>query len=362
MKQQALKQLYDLRKQLHNCPEASGKEIKTQKILKDFISTYTTLKIVEQDKWFYCIYESKKKEKATIAFRADMDGVSTPDGFIAHRCGHDGHSTVLAGLALQLEEKQPNRDVVLIFQFGEETGEGAIECKKALHETKAEEVYGFHNIPGFPLGSILLRENTFACASKGMIIHVTGKPSHAAYPEAGVNPAYAIGELITSLPHMLEKSQYKGMVLCTIIKVAVGDDAFGVSASEGEILLTIRGQYEADLEKLQERLELFIKNVSKKVGLQYSISYREQFPETRNDSTCVQKVKKASQDLDYQILFPNEPFRWSEDFGNYLKETKGAFFGIGDGEEYAQLHTEQFEFPDAIIEKAVTVFEKICFI
>ena len=39
--------------------------------------------------------------------------------------------------------------------------------------------------------------------------------------------------------------------------------------------------------------------------------------------------------------------RWSEDFGYYLQDTKGAFFGIGDGEEHAQLHTEHFEFPDA---------------
>lgn len=360
MLQDNLTKLYDLRKQLHNCPEASGKEVRTQEILKRFIRTNTSLEIMEKEKWFYCIYNSKKKEKPTIAFRADMDGVAAPDGSISHRCGHDGHSTVLAGLALELEKMLLNRDVVLIFQFGEETGQGAIECKLALNETEAEEIYGFHNIPGYPLGSLLLRTETFACASKGMTIKLIGKPSHAAYPEAGINPAYTIGELITNLPDMLEQSQYSGMVLCTIIKVTVGEEAFGVSASEGELLLTIRGQYEADLEKLQERLEQFVKSKSKKAGIQYQISYCEQFPETKNDSVCVEKVKRAGEHFGYQIIYPSDPFRWSEDFGHYLKETKGAFFGIGDGEEYAQLHTEGFEFPDEIIEKAVYVFKEIC--
>ena len=51
-----------------------------------------------------------------------------------------------------------------------------------------------------------------------------------------------------------------------------------------------------------------------------------------------------------------EPMRWSEDFGYYLQKTEGAFFGIGDGEDHAQLHTEQYEFPDEIIETAVRMF------
>ena len=45
--------------------------------------------------------------------------------------------------------------------------------------------------------------------------------------------------------------------------------------------------------------------------------------------------------------------RWSEDFGYYLRECKGAFFGMGDGEEYPQLHTAEYGFPDEILTIAV---------
>ena len=33
--------------------------------------------------------------------------------------------------------------------------------------------------------------------------------------------------------------------------------------------------------------------------------------------------------------------------------------GIGDGEEYGQLHTAEYEFPDDILEKAVDIFYAI---
>ena len=54
-----------------------------------------------------------------------------------------------------------------------------------------------------------------------------------------------------------------------------------------------------------------------------------------------------------------EPMRWSEDFGYYLRECGGAFFGIGDGEDYPQLHTAEYEFSDEITETAAELFYAI---
>ncbi len=49
--------------------------------------------------------------------------------------------------------------------------------------------------------------------------------------------------------------------------------------------------------------------------------------------------------------------RGSEDFGYYLKETKGAICYIGNGEDYPQVHTSGYDFPDQIIETAVELFK-----
>ena len=48
--------------------------------------------------------------------------------------------------------------------------------------------------------------------------------------------------------------------------------------------------------------------------------------------------------------------RWSEDFGWYLKNIPGMFFGVGIGEAHPGLHTAEYGFDDAIIEPAVRAF------
>ena len=52
-----------------------------------------------------------------------------------------------------------------------------------------------------------------------------------------------------------------------------------------------------------------------------------------------------------------QAFRASEDFGHYLKETKGAIFYIGNGEEYPPIHTVEYDFRDDVIETAVELFK-----
>ena len=58
-------------------------------------------------------------------------------------------------------------------------------------------------------------------------------------------------------------------------------------------------------------------------------------------------------------VIKEEPFRWSEDFAEYLLEFPGAMFGIGSGEEHAELHHPDYDFPDELIELAAQFFLKL---
>ena len=51
--------------------------------------------------------------------------------------------------------------------------------------------------------------------------------------------------------------------------------------------------------------------------------------------------------------------RWSEDFGHYLMKCKGAFFGIGAGEDHAALHTIHYEYPDELLERTAEAFLRL---
>ncbi len=355
MSMQKKEELLALRHLLHENAELSGREVKTKEILIDFLKKHTDLEITDRGGWFYAKKEGKGKEK--IAFRADFDAVRAPDGRAKHMCGHDGHSSILAATALMISEEQLENTVYLIFQYGEENGTGGKECSRLLSEEGINEVYGLHNIPGFPENAVLVREDTFACASVGLTIRLEGKPSHAAYPEAGKNPGAATGAILTMAEGLPKEAGYQGMVLCTPICVELGDPAsFGVSASEGRLMFTLRSHYEKDLEQLKSRLTKYAEEQAEAYGLSVSFSYEEGFPDTVNEASCVEKVRKAAQDAGLSVVEVKEPFRWSEDFGYYLKAAKGAFFGIGDGEDYPQLHTETYEFPDQILLTAAQVF------
>ncbi|MGH4123254.1 MAG: amidohydrolase [Clostridium sp.] len=361
----------NLRHKLHENAEISGHENKTMEILIDFLRNNTNFNIVLKDGYFIA-EKTANKNVMNIAFRADMDAIPMLETIdiqyksnnitAAHKCGHDGHCAILAGLALEIEEKPiEHKNIFLLFQPSEETGEGAKKIVQDgfLQENKIDEIYSLHNIPGYELGSLIYKRGVFACASKGIIINLKGTPSHAAYPEFGINPSYAAADIINFLNSSTSSSIYSGMVLCTIVNINIGERSFGTAAASGEILLTLRGENEEDLMKLENSILLFVKQCCRLHKIDFKISYSDEFPETRNHDICINKILEVCTNNNYTYEELQYPFRWSEDFGYYLKNIKGAMFGLGDGKLQPQLHTTDYDFPDSIIKTGVDVFYSI---
>ena len=231
MEQVLLDQITALRAQLHACAEVSGREVVTKHTLLTFLREHTSLELHELAGGFYAAHREPEGTKPTVALRADYDALATPEGGAAHLCGHDGHAAALCGVALMLEGQSIGRSVFLLFQGAEETGAGAALCCELFDREKVGEIYGAHNLPGFPFGAVLTRAGTFACASRVMRV------------------------------------------------------------CRGTLL--------------------------------------------------------------------HDPMRWSEDFGHYLHRCRGAFFGVGAGEDHPQIHTEHYEYPDTLLEPTVEAFRAL---
>lgn len=355
-----------LRHELHEHPELSNNEVWTKKHLIDFIKKHTKLKIVDKGFWFYAVYKSEIG-KRNLAFRADFDAIPMQEPNIlpyasknpgaAHKCGHDGHSASLALFALEVDENGSDNNIFFLFQHAEETGDGAKEAKEFIKENNIDEIFAFHNMSGLAYKSINVIDGIAQCASKGMTIHLEGKPSHASEPEKGINPSFAIADIIHAIPDLISPENNKGMVLCTIIQIAVGERAFGVNAGKGDLLLTIRAYYEEELDKLQKNLEDLAASEALKYGLKVSFYYNDCFPETYNHKESSDKIRKVAKVKGYEVKELNKAYRGSEDFGHYTKETKGAIFYIGNGENYPPLHTNQFDFKDELMETAVHIYK-----
>jgi amidohydrolase len=355
-----------LRHELHQHPELSNQEVWTKQHLIDFLRTHTKLEIVDKGLWFYAIYRAGE-DKKNIAFRADFDALPMQEKIdiphasqfpgISHKCGHDGHSASLAGFALEIDQNGADKNIFFLFQHAEETGDGAAQCASFIKEQNIEEIFAYHNMSGLAFNSVNVIDGTAHCASKGMTIHMEGSPAHASQPEDGVNPAFAIAKIINAIPELTSLENNKGVVLCTVVQVDIGERAFGVSASKGDLLLTIRALYEEELDKLQKNLEDLAKDQADKYGLKVTFTYNDVFPETVNHKESSDKFRQVCEAKGIPLVEMKEAYRGSEDYGHYLKLTKGAMCYIGNGEDYPQVHTFEYDFRDDIIETAVELFK-----
>lgn len=358
----------ELRHELHSHPEMSNEENWTKKHLIDFLKEHTKLEVVDRGLWFYAVYRAGEGRK-NIAFRADFDAIPVEDEIEApyrssipgmgHKCGHDGHAAALAGFALEVDQKGADNNIYFLFQHAEEIGDGARYCDAMIDECGIQEIYAFHSNSGVALGTVGLRNDTICCASKGMEISFTGAPAHASQPETGINPAFAIATIVNAIPGLIDPGTHKGLILCTVIQIDVGERAFGCSASKGRLLLTIRAQYEAEMDALQADLERLTKEQSEKYGLGFSFAFYDEFPETANTPEAADKVRAVCKELNLPVEEMTEPTRGSEDFGYYTKKTSGAFFWLGNGEDYPPLHTAGFDFIDDHIKTVAEIFTRL---
>ncbi len=339
-----------LRARLHEIPEASGCEVKTKRLLMQELTG--ACEVHDCGAWFYAAHREEGAE-CSLCFRADMDAVSGGDGTVYHGCGHDGHMSVMAALASEMAGRKVGKNLFFLFQHAEETGEGAKEACGIFDREKIDAIFGFHNCPGYPEGTILFREDVFACASRGLILTFTGVQSHAAYPENGRNPAFPMAAVLSRLPEISSPSRYRGMTLVTPVGFSAGSHAFGVAAGRGELCLTLRAWYDQDLELLEDTVFKAAVLESEKAGISVTREETEVFTATRNDKRLLPIAARAAETAGLPAIMLQEPFRWSEDFGCYGTRTKAFYFGVGGGEKAAGLHTPEYQWNDCVTQSAL---------
>ena len=204
-------------------------------------------------------------------------------------------------------------------------------CEALLRELRPNRILGYHNIPGAPVGTVLLRPGTFACASLGLAIEVEGQQSHAAYPEQGKNPAYLLSEMVLRLPELIaqiSEGNRERLLMATVVQLKVGERNFGVSAGTGALALTLRGNRQEDLEALEHSIVELVQEGCASRGCAVGSNGRTCFLTPSPIRRCCPGGKNTAPDRAPTQVLP-EPMRWSEDFGWYLHRIPGVYLGFG---------------------------------
>ncbi len=368
--------LVNLRKELHKNAELSGRERNTSSLIYDFLRPYNPARIITDigGHGLAAIFNGKQ-DGPTVMIRADLDALPIPESSdfeyasqtegVAHKCGHDGHMTILSGLAPILADNPPDRGrVILLYQPAEEIGKGALRVLEdnKFKSIQPDYVFALHNLPGFKTGQIICRHDVFASASSGLIIKLLGETSHAAEPQRGKSPALALAQMINALSSVPQfHTALHEAAKVTVIHARLGEIAFGTSPGYAEIMATLRAHDDNVMKFISDKCESLAKAMASGWQLNCDISWDEEFPATVNDNEMVDLIINLSTKLGLERYYQPVPFSWSEDFGNFISRFKGALFGLGAGEDHPALHHPKYDFPDEIIDPGINLFRALIY-
>ena len=262
-------ELTDFRHRLHRHPEVSGQEEWTAAQVVAALEPLRPMRTVTGlGGHGVAAVWAGTAPGPTVMFRSELDALPIEElSTLAHRstvpgtghlCGHDGHTAILLGLARLIARRPPTRGrIVLMFQPAEEDGSGAaaVIADPRFADIHPDWAFALHNMPGHPLGHAVIAPGPASCASEGVRVVFRGRTSHASMPEHGVSPAPALAAL---MPAALVAGPGGGLGpgfrLVTICHARMGAPAFGITPGEGELWLTLRTVFDADMATLRDEV------------------------------------------------------------------------------------------------------------
>lgn len=361
----------NIRHHLHKHPELSSFETRTSAFIQSFFEKNCPgSKIYKIGTTSLLIQFKGTHNQPAVLLRCELDALPIQESntfeyksinnSTSHKCGHDGHMTILTRVGIELKKKPPSGDVFLLFQSAEETGEGALEVlnsKVFINNCTPEYIFSLHNIPGEPMNSIHIKSGTFSTAVISIEIELNGITAHAGEPEKGINPTYALSAIwqrSTQLQKWFSKKHEKCKI--TSIYAQVGTRDFGISAGTAKAGFTLRSNSNTSLDKLKKEFLNELKQICSDHIVNMTYNWTQDFPSIFNNKSATNLIFKTGEELEMSITSLEHPFPWGEDFGHFTKNIKGAMFGIGSGQDTPPLHNPAYDFPDDLIIPASDFF------
>ncbi|KXV34721.1 amidohydrolase [Gluconobacter thailandicus] len=363
-----LADLVALRKDLHAHPELRFEELRTSDIVAEVLTSLGYRPSRGLAKTGVVASLQGKKPGPSIILRADMDAlpieergdhahISRHPGRM-HACGHDGHTTMLLGAAAALALDPPECGTVhFVFQPGEEGGAGAkVMLEEGLLEQfPAGRVFGMHNWPGLPIGSMATRKGAIMAGGWRFLVEIKGQGSHAAQPHLG-RDALTIGAAFVQEAQLLVSRRSNPLTtavlsICTF-HAGTTDNILPEAAT---LRGTIRSLDVQELEALKKGMTRLAAGLALAHEVAITVQFHQPYPVTVNTADETELALAAMKQVigtQGTVVSDMTPSMASEDFGFMLEKRPGALVMLGNGAS-APLHAPDYDFDDTIIPQGI---------
>jgi amidohydrolase len=297
------------------------------------------------------------QEEVDLPFRSKFDNSM-------HACGHDLHTTMLAGAARLLSAHRDNLvgDVVFMFQPGEEgwDGAGAMLREGVLDAAGTEPVaaYALHVTSSrWPNRTFATRPGPLLAASDAVRVTVRGKGGHGSAPHRAKDPVPAACEMVTALQTFVTRSidAFDPAVL-TVGEFHAGTRR-NIIPEHARFEATVRSFRPEVRETLAHGFPRVCEGIAAAHGVDVEVEYDAEYPVTVNSADEVAYVAETATELFGAERFElaEHPITGSEDFSRVIGRVPGAMVFLGatiegrNHEDAPDNHSPQAAFDDAVL-------------
>jgi amidohydrolase len=377
-------ELTELRRAIHAEPEIGLDLPRTQrKVLDALAGLPLEITLGQSLSSVTAVLRGGKPGKAVL-LRGDMDALpvaersgvpyaSQVDGAM-HACGHDLHTSMLAGAARLLAAHQDELagDVIFMFQPGEEgQGGGRIMLAEGVLDAAGERpvaAYALHVASGLlPGGVFASRAGTVMAAADTLRVTVHGRGGHGSQPHRAADPVPAACEIVLALQTMVTRRfDVFDPIVITVGAFHAGT-ADNVIPADAHFVATVRSFSPHARTAVQHAAPKLAGDIATAHGLTATAEFVDGYPVTVNDEAELAFAERAIADAlgPGRYLAAPDPLTGSEDFSYVLEQVPGAFLMLGacpaDADPLAAPfnHSAEAVFDDAVLPAGTTLYAEL---
>ncbi len=358
-------ELIAIRHDLHMHPELAFEEHRTSKIVAEELSRLGF--VVSTGIAGTGVVGTLKNgtSRKVIGIRADMDalpihettGLTYASRYVGkmHACGHDGHTTMLLGLARLLSQsKNFDGTIHIIFQPAEEDISGAHRMIEEgfFKRFKCDQIFALHNLPNEPLGQVKVRAGAITASIAIVEVIIRGVGGHGAFPHQAVDPIVAASSAVMALQTVVSRNSDP----LDPVAVTVGAINGGVLATAipetVSLKIGVRTCSHKNSQMMAKRIPELFKHQAASFGCVAEVEYGQGiiYPPCINDLAAANAVRDTALAMgqNQQSIDLAGPYMFAEDFAFMLEQVPGAYFGIGNGPS-RNLHESSYDFNDQLL-------------